>query len=284
LKVTGSIPTTTGNQVVVPTGATGVLLNVTAVSPTANGFLSIRPADAPGAPTTSSLNVVSGEILPNGVAVSLPTAGADAGKIEITFDAYGTAGPTTDVLIDVVGYTINSGLQDLEARLVALRTAPIVMSHGPGSATVNAIAPTSALAQSSAGIVFAANGFVNISLNGPIVANGAEPYSLQQVEYCVRSLGATATVNSVIIAGYSGTDASFTTDSTIRAAAGCYVVTPSQAVRAQNSFSLLVSGAGGTNVTLGSITSTWAPRSVLGVTATATDSSSSDEVPELAGT
>ena len=142
LQVTGSIPTTTGNQIVVPTGATGVLLNVTAVSPTANGFLSIRPADAPGAPTTSSLNVVSGEILPNGVAVSLPTAGADAGKIEITFDAYGTAGPTTDILIDVVGYTTNTGLQDLEARLTALRTAPIVMSHGPGSATINAIAPT----------------------------------------------------------------------------------------------------------------------------------------------
>jgi hypothetical protein len=120
LQMTGNVPTTTGNQVVVPVGATGVVLNVTAVSPTANGFLSIRPADAPGAPTTSSLNVVLGDILPNAVTVSLPTVGADIGKIEITFDAYGTAGPTVDVLIDVVGYNTNAGLQDLETRLAAL--------------------------------------------------------------------------------------------------------------------------------------------------------------------
>jgi hypothetical protein len=120
LQVTGNVPTTIGNQVVVPAGATGVVLNVTAVSPTANGFLSIRPADAPGTPTTSSLNVISGDILPNAVTVNLPTAGADVGKIEITFDAYGTPGPTVDVLIDVVGYNTNVGLQELETRLAAL--------------------------------------------------------------------------------------------------------------------------------------------------------------------
>ena len=74
LQVTGNVPTTTGNQLVVPVGSTGVVLNVTAVSPTANGFISIRPADAPGTPTTSSLNVVVGDILPNAVTVSLPTA------------------------------------------------------------------------------------------------------------------------------------------------------------------------------------------------------------------
>ena len=38
LQITGSVPTTTGTQVVVPVGATGVLLNVTAVSPTAAGL------------------------------------------------------------------------------------------------------------------------------------------------------------------------------------------------------------------------------------------------------
>lgn len=37
--------------------------------------------------------------------VALPTAGPDAGKLELTYDAYGSAGPTTDLLIDVVGYT-----------------------------------------------------------------------------------------------------------------------------------------------------------------------------------
>jgi hypothetical protein len=115
LQVTGSVPTATGPKVVVPTGATGVLLNVTAVGATANGFISIRPGDATGAPTTSSLNVTAGVTVPNSVQVSLPTAGTNAGKIDITWDALGVAGPTTDILIDVVGYTTNTGLQQLVA-------------------------------------------------------------------------------------------------------------------------------------------------------------------------
>jgi hypothetical protein len=105
LQMTGSISTTTGAQTVVPSGATGVLLNVTPVNATAGGFISIRPGDAVGAPTTSSLNFTTGDIIPNAVTVALPTAGADAGQIDITFDAYGATGPTTDILIDVVGYT-----------------------------------------------------------------------------------------------------------------------------------------------------------------------------------
>lgn len=104
LIVTGSVLTTTGTKVVVPTGATAVSMNVTVVTPTANGFVSIRPADATGLPSVSSLNFKAGDIVPNAVTVQLPTAGSDQGRIEITFDAYGTTGPTTDLLIDVVGY------------------------------------------------------------------------------------------------------------------------------------------------------------------------------------
>ena len=117
LQVTGSIPTATGTKTVVPTGATGVLLNVTPVNPTANGFISIRPGDATGAATTSSLNFTTGVagILPNAVQVAVPTAGANAGEIDITYDAYGQAGPTTDILIDVVGYMTSAGLQELVA-------------------------------------------------------------------------------------------------------------------------------------------------------------------------
>lgn len=105
LQVTGPIPTTTGTRTVVPAGATGVMLNVTAVAATATGFISIRPGDATGAPATSSLNVTAGITVPNAVIVALPTAGADVGRIDITWDALGAAGPTTDILIDVVGYT-----------------------------------------------------------------------------------------------------------------------------------------------------------------------------------
>ena len=128
LQVAGSIPTTTGVQVAVPAGATGVALNVTAVSASADGFISIRPADAVGAPTTSSLNFSAGDIVPNAVEVQLPTVGVDAGKIEITYDAFGTPGPTTDILIDVVGYNTSGGLVDLDTRLAATEAQIAILS------------------------------------------------------------------------------------------------------------------------------------------------------------
>jgi|GEM_PF-2208635 len=115
LQVTVSIPTATGTKTVVPTGATGVLLNVTSVGSTTSGFISVRAGDATGAPTTSSLNITAGVIVPNSVQVAMPTAGANAGKIDITWDAFGAAGPTTDILIDVVGYTTNTDLQEIVA-------------------------------------------------------------------------------------------------------------------------------------------------------------------------
>jgi hypothetical protein len=93
----------------VPAGSTGVLLNVTVVRPTAAGFLSVRPGDATGAPSTSSLNFIAGDIVPNSVQLGLPTTGANAGQIDITYDAFGQAGPTTEVLIDVVGYMVAGG-------------------------------------------------------------------------------------------------------------------------------------------------------------------------------
>ena len=121
LKVTGTIATKSGTIVVVPDGATGVVLNVTVVGPTAAGFVSIRPADAPGVPTTSSLNFIAGDVIPNSVTVQMPTSGNDAGKIEITYDAFGNAGPTTEMLVDVVGYTKNAGLASLQAEVEVLQ-------------------------------------------------------------------------------------------------------------------------------------------------------------------
>ena len=92
-----------GGVVAVPAWATGVLLNVTVASPSAAGFVSIRPGDATGTPSTSSLNFEAGtSALANAVQVRLPTSG----QIQIIYDAYGVAGPTAHVLIDVVGYLV----------------------------------------------------------------------------------------------------------------------------------------------------------------------------------
>ena len=128
LQVTGSIPTATGLATVVPAGATGVLLNVTPARAEAGGFISVRPADATGAPTTSSLNFDAGQVNPNSVQVEVPTTGPDAGKIEITYNASGRTGPTTDVLVDVVGYTLAGGGSDmaiaaLQARITTLEAS-----------------------------------------------------------------------------------------------------------------------------------------------------------------
>jgi hypothetical protein len=113
LQVTGPVETTTGTppgtQTPVPLGATGVLLNVTVVRPSADGFLSVRPGDATGAPSTSSLNFTAGSNVSNSVQVGLPTAGENAGQIDITYDALGQTGPTTEVLVDVVGYLVDGG-------------------------------------------------------------------------------------------------------------------------------------------------------------------------------
>lgn len=105
LQVTGIVSTPGGKTTVVPSGATSVVLNVTAVNPQADGFISVRPADATGKPSTSNLNFLAGETRPNSVIVQLPTSGPDAGKIEITYDALGVAGPTAEILVDVMGYT-----------------------------------------------------------------------------------------------------------------------------------------------------------------------------------
>jgi len=139
LLVTGSIATADGVQQVVPAGATAVSLNVTVVGPTANGFLSVRPADATGTPSTSNLNFAAGQVIPNAVTVKIPTTGGDTGKIEITYDALGVAGPTTHVLIDIVGYfqTTASGPADGTACTAGGLPGTIINGYdGDGEATV----------------------------------------------------------------------------------------------------------------------------------------------------
>ncbi len=51
--------------------------------------------------------------------VSLLDGGVYSGTIDITYDAFGAVGPTTEVLIDIVGYTTNQGLQQLVADVAA---------------------------------------------------------------------------------------------------------------------------------------------------------------------
>jgi hypothetical protein len=79
----------------VPTGAAGVVLNVTVTDPTAGSFVALWPADAPNRPTVSNLNFGQGVTIANMAVVKLSTDG----RLSI-YNASGTA----HVIVDVVGY------------------------------------------------------------------------------------------------------------------------------------------------------------------------------------
>ncbi len=178
LQVTGLIATTGGPATVVPTGATGVILNVTVVGPTASGFLSVRPADAPGAPAASNLNFLSGQLVPNAVTVQLPTSGPDAGRIEITYDAYGVSGPTADVLVDVVGYTVGaadggSQVAVLQAQVSALETRVATIEATAANSQASHSAGTQQVALSSDADVVVRSVTIVPTANGKVIANAS---------------------------------------------------------------------------------------------------------------
>ena len=82
---------------------TGIIMNVTAVGPTATSFLTVHPGDSPR-PNTSNLNYIADNTVPNLVTVRVPASGI------IAF--YNDTG-ATDVLVDVVGYYSDDRLGDV---------------------------------------------------------------------------------------------------------------------------------------------------------------------------
>ena len=160
LTVTGNIATTDGQQNVVPTGASSVVINVTAINPTSDGFVSLRPGDALGAPSVSTLNVTVGGTFPNGATITLPTTGGSAGQIQIWYEAYAATGGTTDLLIDVVGYYANHNHDDryyteteVDTALAGKASASDLTSGLAGKADVGALANKAAFSSLLAPIV-----------------------------------------------------------------------------------------------------------------------------------
>ena len=83
---------TIGGRAGIPTTATSATLNVTAVNPTAPGFITVFPCGQPQ-PTTSNLNYTTGDTIPNAVLTSIGTAG--------TICLYTSA--TTHLIVDASG-------------------------------------------------------------------------------------------------------------------------------------------------------------------------------------
>ncbi len=84
----------------VPAGAAGVSLNVTAVLPTENTFVTVWPADAARPTTVSNLNPAIGTIRPNAVLVGLSSTGA--------ISLYNKIG-SVDLVVDVNGWFSGGG-------------------------------------------------------------------------------------------------------------------------------------------------------------------------------
>jgi subtilisin family serine protease len=106
----------------VPAGAEAAILNVTAVSPSSGGYLTVFPCASPQ-PVASSLNFVAGQVVPNLVLAKVGTGG----KVCL----YTTA--AADLVVDVDGFVLAGGSPSsvVPARLLDTR---------PGNPTVDGMA------------------------------------------------------------------------------------------------------------------------------------------------
>ncbi len=112
-------------QVVPPgSGVTGVVVNLTAVAPTAYGYVTAYPGDQATRPNASNLNLAPGQTRPNLAMVKVPTSGPAAGQIKIY-----NSGGKTDVLVDLMGtYSGTTALDDVTTgRVIALSTPTRVL-------------------------------------------------------------------------------------------------------------------------------------------------------------
>jgi hypothetical protein len=116
----------------VPAGAVAVAMNVTAVEPSAGGYLTVWPAGRTR-PTASNVNMVAGQTVPNLVVSGV---GAD-GSISV-FNAAGS----TDVLVDVLGWFEAGGgfTAVTPARVLDTRTGWCGMTLAPGESRSLAVA------------------------------------------------------------------------------------------------------------------------------------------------
>lgn len=90
------VPITDRNAV--PTNATGVVLNVTAVSPTVSTYLQVYPSTSAVVPNVSNVNAPAGSVIPNLVTVRLGSTGAarirnHLGSTQVVADLFGYYAP-----------------------------------------------------------------------------------------------------------------------------------------------------------------------------------------------
>jgi hypothetical protein len=122
----------------VPSSASAVVLNVTAVSPTVGGYLTVWPAGG-SKPGTSNLNFVAGDVVPN-----LVTVGVGAGGQVSVFNLAGA----THVVVDIMGWFDNTGgfaPLGTPSRLLDTREGTCGYTLGPGETRTLRVASSAAV-------------------------------------------------------------------------------------------------------------------------------------------
>jgi hypothetical protein len=94
----GTVRLTVTGTGLAPVGSTAVVLNVTATGPTAASFVSVSPTAPAGTPSTSNLNVVPGQTVPNLVVTKVGPDGTvtlynDDGRVDLIADLQGAYAP-----------------------------------------------------------------------------------------------------------------------------------------------------------------------------------------------
>ena len=104
----------------VPLSAGAVVANVTAIGPTANGFVTVHPSDV-ARPTSSNLNLTAGRSSANLVLTKV--AGDGTISLYVRFPA-GTPADTTQLVVDVMGWFPATGSFEGLAPARVLDTRP----------------------------------------------------------------------------------------------------------------------------------------------------------------
>ena len=156
----------------VPAGASAAVLNVTAVLPTASGFLTVFPAGIT-MPTVSNLNFTPGVTVANLVTVPLSATGG--------VSIYNSAG-STNVVVDVEGYYTST---------------PSIN----GSGLYNSLSPTRVLGTLQHGVAIPANSSLPVVVAGSSTSDGVPANATAIVANVTAAFGTAASFLTVYPAG-----------------------------------------------------------------------------------
>jgi hypothetical protein len=153
----GTLTVGVAGQFNVPPDATAVVLNVTVVSPTAAGFVTVFPAGA-SMPLASNIDYVGGEVVPNLVEVGIGTNG------QVSF--YSSS--RTDLVVDVEGYASPTPAAGIGSGLYNPLPAPVrICDTRAGNPSTLVSAPVNQCnGTNNTGTTLGAGGTRNVQVTG----------------------------------------------------------------------------------------------------------------------